>query len=991
MSSGSEKYRDEALRDVVLFRDKPPSRQLLAESRKLTRLVLYSLGVDGDVSDYCRSEVLGWLLPELVNDVRERAFNSLVPGVRRGNDPVFQAAAATELLKIRTPRFDEQYDRLKKELRKSPLGFSPAGNPGSVVAAAAWLGFTKGAIADEEKKIELYLAFVQELEGYLIRPKVRDEVRAMIEQYAQAAPNLKSPAVPPLQASAAAEVKYARPITPELRDILIDLADQVKEQLREERATNRVGRAAAFPLPRKLIRDEQYVDDPRNVADKWGIGPNDSRWESAQVNDLVELVSTAPCARLVLLGQGGAGKSTLAASIALKVLESDGRLEVSPVPVIFQLSSWNPHKQPDLNEWLAKKLITEYHALKRVGRRKESWAKRLVDGGHIMPVLDGFDEIEGLVRPAALWAINNWVERENSVVLLSRGQEYFHAVAVNRPLVGAAVVEMQNAELGAVEEYLGRTTNRSAEWADVFAQVKLYSESNLSAVLRSVLTTPLMAMLAGAVYDLADGSESEERRSPIELLDAKRFSSIEALTEHLLDAFVQVRLAPRFIASDSKRARVWDHEDARKWLGFLAAALVVEKTSDFCWWKPGKVFDAAIETILGLLAFGAITAGIFAFVSTDSISEALGHPAGIFTALYIASFAFHLIISNLEPPVLAWHFDRSGKSSWSKSSTSGLIGFDLSIAMLASLMIGASQGSFIAFLVALAISSAGLYFLPPALVERQSPPALLRADRVAVLIRCGFISGPLVMWSLVSWVVTRRTEYLDAISGVVVFIGFTALSSASTLWLLRSSTLATRGRLPWRTMLFLRDAHRRGVLRQSGGVYQFRHAALLGYLAEEHVNNLPGQWAFIDPDHAQSLLIVSKFWSGTYDQADEKLRQLITDHEDSKEFGKANEKRLLLVEILRKKGQLKEAVEQLEAYQSDVWEVRFGRNLENQLLLVELLAELGDDAQVYVESERLWREIAKQNHWYKGMARDEAQAMMVRLREHPLFEIRDES
>ena len=43
--------------------------------------------------------------------------------------------------------------------------------------------------------------------------------------------------------------------------------------------------------------------------------------------------------------------------------------------------------------------------------------------------------------------------------------------------------------------------------------------------------------------------------------------------------------------------------------------------------------------------------------------------------------------------------------------------------------------------------------------------------------------------------------------------------------------LALRGRLPWRLFAFLEDAHQRGVLRQVGGVYQFRHARLQDRLA----------------------------------------------------------------------------------------------------------------------------------------------------------------
>jgi hypothetical protein len=40
-----------------------------------------------------------------------------------------------------------------------------------------------------------------------------------------------------------------------------------------------------------------------------------------------------------------------------------------------------------------------------------------------------------------------------------------------------------------------------------------------------------------------------------------------------------------------------------------------------------------------------------------------------------------------------------------------------------------------------------------------------------------------------------------------------------------------RGFLPWRLVSFLQDAHRRGVLRQAGAVYQFRHIELQHRLA----------------------------------------------------------------------------------------------------------------------------------------------------------------
>jgi hypothetical protein len=43
--------------------------------------------------------------------------------------------------------------------------------------------------------------------------------------------------------------------------------------------------------------------------------------------------------------------------------------------------------------------------------------------------------------------------------------------------------------------------------------------------------------------------------------------------------------------------------------------------------------------------------------------------------------------------------------------------------------------------------------------------------------------------------------------------------------------LALRGDLPWRLIAFLDDAYNLGVLRRSGTVHQFRHAALQQRLA----------------------------------------------------------------------------------------------------------------------------------------------------------------
>lgn len=62
---------------------------------------------------------------------------------------------------------------------------------------------------------------------------------------------------------------------------------------------------------------------------------------------------------------------------------------------------------------------------------------------------------------------------------------------------------------------------------------------------------------------------------------------------------------------------------------------------------------------------------------------------------------------------------------------------------------------------------------------------------------------------------------------VTVWLGGAVSVTAWGQWLIRGRLLLPlKGKLPWRTRAFLRDAHERGVLRQSGAYYQFRHTLL---------------------------------------------------------------------------------------------------------------------------------------------------------------------
>ena len=69
------------------------------------------------------------------------------------------------------------------------------------------------------------------------------------------------------------------------------------------------------------------------------------------------------------------------------------------------------------------------------------------------------------------------------------------------------------------------------------------------------------------------------------------------------------------------------------------------------------------------------------------------------------------------------------------------------------------------------------------------------------------------------------------LAGAGVGVGISGYVSAWPRWAYARAWFALQRRLPWRLMTFLADARQRGVLRQDGAVYQFRHIELQHWLA----------------------------------------------------------------------------------------------------------------------------------------------------------------
>ncbi|MBT2546561.1 NACHT domain-containing protein [Streptomyces sp. ISL-44] len=126
-------------------------------------------------------------------------------------------------------------------------------------------------------------------------------------------------------------------------------------------------------------------------------------------------------------------------------------------------------------------------------------------------------------------------------------------------------------------------------------------------------------------------------------------------------------------------------------------------------------------------------------------------------------------------------------------------------------------------------------FSPVDIVCALSPRASLRTDRTTA-IALGlivFLFGTLAI--LLPFLAVPKLESATPAIFVVTLwplVGSLAVALSAWGWFLTTRLwLCGTRRLPWRLMTFLDEAHRRGVLRQEGAVYQFRHARLQTQLA----------------------------------------------------------------------------------------------------------------------------------------------------------------
>ncbi|WP_178380090.1 NACHT domain-containing protein [Cryptosporangium aurantiacum] len=377
-----------------------------------------------------------------------------------------------------------------------------------------------------------------------------------------------------------------------------------------------------LPLLRRLVRTQwsaeaaaRQLRQPRPVRLRWQPtarpvqgGPAASEYEGHLVQDLddhrpaaaalTEAFDRSPGRPLVILGEPGAGKTSLVVLFVLAAVESqpsDGY-----VPVVLSASAWNPAR-PALT-WAAHRIGFEYPQLDRAGEElTDALAER-----RVIPVIDGLDEMPAAWRAEALKRLDEAVGVGAWFVLTCRSAEFEQVVGEAGALSRAAVVEIEPIAVEDAAIYLTeRETTSSRRWEPVLDAMRAAPDGPLA----EALSTPLMIGLARRVYQ-----RSSSR--PEELTE---FDSATAIQTHLLTQFL-----PALYPDAHERA------DVERWLAFLAHHSRDRlRDPDLEWWwlaraLPRPLLTAAVAlTVLPPTALGLGLLVYFPITSYDTTRSLL--------------------------------------------------------------------------------------------------------------------------------------------------------------------------------------------------------------------------------------------------------------------------------------------------------------------------------------------------------------------------------
>ncbi|SDK50239.1 hypothetical protein SAMN05216298_0301 [Glycomyces sambucus] len=539
----------------------------------------------------------------------------------------------------------------------------------------------------------------------------------------------------------------------------------------------------------------------------------------------------------VILGAKGAGKSATALLLTHQLLElrSPGDTTV-PVPLLLHVGGWDP--AVPLLEWTAQQLADQFRLKRPRSPDGVDLTAYLARGGDIMLVIDGFDEIPAPARPAAFTGLQHALDSSAApIVVTSRPDEFTGAHAASGLHVeGWSTVALRPVSPVQARTYLEKGHDPD-HWTAVFDKL-----GRANSPVAQALSTPLMVFLCREVY------RHQQPDSAI-LAGLESRSAVEQhLVAHYLPAVYDTHGQSTNSEEVSSDRSASSAEQAERYLRFIATHLQKTGASTFAWWElPRSWSSRKMSVAIGLMV-GLMTG--LGFGLTGGLAFGLGFGLGFGLAFGLGSgLAFGLALGlplglmfgrmAKDRPVLRPTTIAFGRRQLRDGVVAGLV-----TGLVAGLGVGLLVGQGVGLLVGLVVGPlsglmTGLWqSISSVQLQMLTSREVFVSERKASNL-LGLAVG-LAFWLSIWWVIREQTGLTPRLAvemgpGLLLGLVVKLVSGiASTAYRLCHISLAfPNGRkLPWRFLAFLEGAHDRGVLRQVGATYEFRHEALQTYLSE---------------------------------------------------------------------------------------------------------------------------------------------------------------
>ncbi|MFE9696706.1 helix-turn-helix domain-containing protein [Streptomyces sp. NPDC006270] len=677
-----------------------------------------------------------------------------------------------------------------------------------------------------------------------------------------------------------------------LADAARELATEVRRRWRREEAQRRVH--DPFPLPVRWKPTPAALTDSAENIQRLGPGEAPREVDlGGDLRSVADVYLRIPSGRMTILGRAGSGKSVLTIRLALDLLEAPapgGR-----VPVICSIGGWDPSTTALRDWLIGRLLRDHPHLARRgaggadlaVALVDADLILPILDG--FDEIAEGMwrealDALNTTATPLVL------TSRRDEYAEAVRAAHTPLVWAGGIELADLAFDDLadylpRTTRIAPPHGSGDGTGAPGATWDAVLAALRT-RKTPAAADLATVLTTPLMVVLARTLY-----SETP-RRDPAELLDTARFPSVRSLEEHLLAGFVPAvyrrHVPERDAVGRQPKTPYADPARAERWLGHLAHHLVRPDRGqqDLAWWQLGDSLSRSTRTLAVVLATAlnvALAVCLIGLLLTPlGFGELLlqgflvGPAAGLaFGSVYVMAdrsgggTAFVPVRVRLGPRSTLGGLGRRPLRAFAVRFGHGLFGGAVTgIGCACALTVGREpagasltdprlvEATLINMLVLGLIfgSAAGLVLVlmtaleaPVDVTAAATPVSLLLANRATVgrqfLILAPMFTltiafgGHLVVLALqgsmgrLNWGLAEGL-FIGTVSGLGGTAAYVLAFTAWGQWLLLARFwLPLTGRLPWNPAAFLDDAYCRGVLRQTGAVYQFRHVRLQHHLA----------------------------------------------------------------------------------------------------------------------------------------------------------------